>query len=90
VDGIVITHGTDTLEKTAYFLTLVARTEKPIVMTAAMRLAASLSADGPLDIYNAVAVAADRQARGRGVLVVANDDIHGARAVAQISGNAVH
>ncbi len=79
VDGIVITHGTDTLEETAYFLNLVVHSDKPVVMTAAMRPATALSADGPLNIYNAVAVAADRDAAGRGVLVVANDDIHGAR-----------
>ena len=81
VDGVVITHGTDTLEETAYFLNLVVKSEKPVVMTAAMRPATALSADGPLNIYNAVAVAADPQAVGRGVLIVANDDIHGARGV---------
>jgi L-asparaginase len=79
VDGIVITHGTDTLEETSYFLNLVIDSKKPVVMTAAMRPSTALSADGPLNIYNAVAVAADKNAQGRGVLVVANDDIHGAR-----------
>lgn len=79
VDGIVITHGTDTLEETSYFLNLVINSKKPVVMTAAMRPSTALSADGPLNIYNAVAVAADKNAQGRGVLVVANDDIHGAR-----------
>jgi L-asparaginase len=81
VDGIVITHGTDTLEETAYFLHLVVRSQKPVVLTAAMRPSTALSADGPLNIYNAVAVAADPLARGRGVLIVANDDIHGARGI---------
>lgn len=81
VDGIVITHGTDTIEETAYFLNLVVNSSKPVVMTAAMRPSTALSADGPLNIYNAVAVAADKNAAGRGVLVVANDDIHGARSV---------
>lgn len=81
VDGIVITHGTDTLEETSYFLNLVVNSDKPVVMTAAMRPSTALSADGPLNLYNAVAVAADRRAARRGVLVVANDDIHGARAV---------
>jgi L-asparaginase len=81
VDGIVITHGTDTIEETGYFLQLVVHSSKPIVMTAAMRPSTALSADGPLNIYNAVAVAADPAAGGRGVMIVANDDIHGARAI---------
>jgi L-asparaginase len=81
VDGIVITHGTDTMEETAYFLNLVVKSDKPVVFTGSMRPSTSLSADGPLNIYNAVGVAADPRARGRGVLVVANDDIHGARAI---------
>jgi L-asparaginase len=85
VDGIVITHGTDTLEETAYFLSLVVKSDKPVVMTAAMRPSTALSADGPLNIFNAVAVAADPDARGRGVLVVANDDIHGARSFTKTS-----
>jgi L-asparaginase len=81
IDGIVITHGTDTMEETAYFLNLVAHTDKPVVMTGSMRPSTAMSADGPLNIYNAVAVAADPDARGKGVMVVANDEIHGARSV---------
>jgi L-asparaginase len=81
VGGIVITHGTDTIEETAYFLNLTVNTSKPVVLTAAMRPSTALSADGPLNIFNAVAVAADEDAAGRGVLIVANDDIHGARAI---------
>ena len=81
VDGIAITHGTDTMEETAYFLNLVVKTDKPVVLTGSMRPSTSLSADGPLNIYNAVGVASDPRARGRGVLVVSNDDIHGARAI---------
>jgi L-asparaginase len=81
VDGIAITHGTDTMEETAYFLNLVVKSDKPVVLTGSMRPSTSLSADGPLNIYNAVGVASDPRAKGRGVLVVANDDIHGARAI---------
>jgi L-asparaginase len=81
VDGIVITHGTDTMEETAYFLSLVVHTDKPIVMTGAMRPSTSISADGPANIYNAVAVAADPRAVGLGVMVVMNDEIHDAHSV---------
>ena len=81
VDGVAITHGTDTMEETAYFLNLVVKSDKPVVLTGSMRPSTSLSADGPLNIYNAVGVASDPRAKGLGVLVVANDDIHGARAI---------
>jgi L-asparaginase len=81
VAGIVVTHGTDTMEETAYFLSLVAHTEKPIVLTGAMRPSTSISADGPANIYNAVAVAADPRAVGLGVMVVMNDEIHDAHSV---------
>ncbi len=77
--GAVVTHGTDTLEETAYFLNLVLKTEKPVVLVGAMRPATALSADGPLNLLNAVRVACDPEARGRGVLVVLNDTVLAAR-----------
>jgi L-asparaginase len=89
VDGIVITHGTDTIEETAYFLNLVVKSKKPVVLTAAMRPSTALSADGPLNFYNAVAVAANKHAAGRGVLVVVNDWIHGASSLTKTSTTAV-
>ncbi len=89
VDGIVITHGTDTIEETAYFLNLVVKSNKPVVLTAAMRPSTALSADGPLNFFNAVAVAANPQAAGRGVLVVVNDWIHGAGSLTKASTTAV-
>jgi L-asparaginase len=89
VNGIVITHGTDTIEETAYFLNLVVNSNKPVVMTAAMRPATALSADGPLNFFNAVAVAADKDAAGRGVLVVINDWVHGASSLTKTSTTAV-
>jgi L-asparaginase len=89
VDGIVITHGTDTIEESAYFLNLVVKSKKPVVLTAAMRPSTALSADGPLNFFNAVAVAASKEAVGRGVLVVANDWIHGAGSLTKTSTTAV-
>jgi len=76
VAGIAITHGTDTMEETSYFLNLVVKSDKPVVLTGSMRPSTAMSADGPLNIYNAVAIAADPGARGRGVLVTVDDDIH--------------
>src|SRR5499427_5668539 len=89
VDGIVITHGTDTIEETGYFLNLVVKSRKPVVLTAAMRPSTALSADGPLNFFNAVAVAANKNAGGRGVLVVVNDWIHGASSLTKTSTTAV-
>jgi L-asparaginase len=89
VDGIVITHGTDTMEETAYFLNLTVKSDKPVVMTGSMRPSTAVSADGPLNLYNAVAVAADPNARGRGVLVVMNDQIHAAHSLTKTSTTAL-
>jgi L-asparaginase len=89
VDGIVITHGTDTMEETAYFLQLVVRSAKPVVLTGSMRPSTALSADGPLNIFNAVAIAGDPAATGRGILVAANDDIHSARDITKANTTSV-
>lgn len=89
VDGIVITHGTDTMEETAYFLQLVVKSSKPVVLTGSMRPSTALSADGPLNIYNAVAVAGDPNAKGRGILVAVNDDIHSGREITKTNTTSV-
>jgi L-asparaginase len=78
-DGVVITHGTDTMEETGYFLSLVVKSDKPVVLVGSMRPATAISADGPINLYNAVALAGNPEARGRGPLVVLNDTIHYAR-----------
>jgi L-asparaginase len=78
-DGVVITHGTDTMEETAYFLSLVVKSDKPVVLVGSMRPATAISADGPINLYNAVALAGNPEAKGRGPLVVLNDTIHYAR-----------
>ncbi|MCC8170524.1 MAG: type II asparaginase [Parabacteroides sp.] len=81
VDGIVLTHGTDTMEETAYFLNLTVKSDKPVVLTGAMRPATSLSADGPLNLFDAVVTAGAEESAGRGVLVVLNGTVSGARDV---------
>ncbi|SPB18589.1 L-asparaginase II [Caballeronia novacaledonica] len=89
IDGVVITHGTDTLEETAYLLHLTVKSAKPVVLTAAMRPSTALSADGPLNLLNAVTVAASKDAAGKGVLVAFNNQIHSARDVTKTSTYAV-
>lgn len=88
-DGFVITHGTDTMEETAYFLNLTAKCNKPIVLVGAMRPSNALSADGPANLYNAVAVAGDPSAAGKGVMVVMNDRVLGARDVTKTNTTGV-
>jgi L-asparaginase len=84
-DAVLITHGTDTLEETSYFLSLVTKSPKPVVMVGSMRPATATSADGPANIYNGVAAATSPGAKGRGVLVSLNDEIHYARNVVKMN-----
>lgn len=85
VSGIVITHGTNTLEETAFFLALVTGSDKPVVLTGSMRPASGLSTDGPLNLLNAIRLAAAESAAGRGVLVLLDDTVHAAREVTKSS-----
>ncbi len=75
-EGVVITHGTDTMEETGYFLSLVVKSDKPVVLVGSMRPATAISADGNMNLFNAVALAANPNASGRGPLIVLNDEIH--------------
>ncbi|HYU77722.1 MAG TPA: asparaginase [Vicinamibacterales bacterium] len=81
IAGVVITHGTSTLEETAFFLNLTVKSDRPVVVVGAMRPASAISADGPLNLLNAVRTAVSPESRGRGVLVVLNDEINAARDV---------
>ncbi|WP_449536776.1 asparaginase [Ferdinandcohnia sp. Marseille-Q9671] len=81
IEGVVITHGTDTLEETAYFLDITVQSDIPIVVTGAMRSSNELGADGPYNLISAVRVASSDHAKGKGVLVVLNDEIHTAKNV---------
>ncbi|MCD8533663.1 MAG: asparaginase [Verrucomicrobia bacterium] len=81
ISGAVVTHGTGTLEETAYFLHLTVKSSKPVVVVGAMRPFTAISRDGPFNLYNAVRTAGTPQANGMGVMVVLNDTIHSARFV---------
>ena len=84
-DGVVITHGTDTLEETAYALDLLTLCDNPIVLTGSMRNSSMISADGPANLFNSILTAADNASRCRGVMVVFNNEIHTARDVTKAS-----
>ncbi|EPA6835384.1 type II asparaginase [Campylobacter jejuni] len=81
IDGVVITHGTDTMEETAYFLNLTIKSDKPVVLVGAMRPSTAISADGPKNLYNAVVLVANKEAKNKGVMVAINDKILSARGV---------
>lgn len=85
IDGIVVTHGTDTMEETAYFLNLTVKSDKPVVLTGAMRPSTALSADGPLNLYNAVVTASAKESKGKGVLIAMNGLILGAESAIKMN-----
>lgn len=85
VDGVVITHGTDTMEETAFFLNLTVKSDKPIILVGAMRAATSLSADGPLNLYNAVVAASSPESVGKGVMIAMNGLLLGAHAATKMN-----
>lgn len=84
-DGIVVTHGTDTMEETAYFLNLTVHSDKPVVLTGAMRPSTAISADGPRNLYDAVVTAASPDSKGRGVMIVMNDLILGSHSTQKMN-----
>lgn len=84
VDGVVITHGTDTMEETAYFLSLCVKSRKPVILTGAMRPASSMSADGPLNLYQAIQAAASDAAVGAGAMILMNGTLIAAREACKI------
>lgn len=90
IQGIVVTHGTDTLEETAYFLSLTVKSNKPVVLTGAMRPATALSADGPMNLRQAIKLAAAAEAKGRGVMAVLNDTIFSAKSVTKAHTTALN
>lgn len=85
IDGIIVTHGTDSMEETAFFLNLTVKTDIPVVIVGSMRSSNEISADGPANLLNAVRVSISEQARGKGVLVVLNENISAARDLLKIN-----
>ena len=85
VDGIVVTHGTDTIEETSYFLNLTIHSNKPVVLTGAMRPATATSADGPYNLYQAIALAANEEACGQGVMVLFSNTIYSGRDIQKVN-----
>ncbi len=80
-DGVLVTHGTDTMEETAYFLSLTVRSDKPVVLVGAMRPSTAMSADGPANLYNGIVTAASHESKGHGVMVCMNNQIFDAKSV---------
>ena len=89
VNGVVITHGTDTMEETAFFLSLTVKSKKPVVLVGAMRPSTAISADGPANLYNAVVTAASEESENRGVLVCMNGKVFGAADVTKTNTTSV-
>ena len=89
VNGVVITHGTDTMEETAFFLSLTVKSDKPVVLVGAMRPSTAISADGPANLYNAVVTAASSASKNRGVLVCMNGKVYGAADVTKTNTTSV-
>lgn len=89
IAGFVVTHGTDTMEETAYFLNLTVKTKKPVVLTGSMRPATAISPDGPMNIYGSVVVAKNKQSAGRGVMIVFSNQIYSARYVTKSNTNTI-
>lgn len=89
IDAVVITHGTDTMEETAFFLSLVVKSDKPVVLVGAMRPSTAISADGPANLFNAVVTAVSPESKGRGVLVCMNGEVFGADDVTKTNTTSV-
>ncbi|WP_436513558.1 asparaginase [Clostridium thermobutyricum] len=90
IDGVVITHGTDTLEETAYFLDIAVKTKKPIVVTGAMRSCSELGYDGPFNLATSICTAISDEAKNRGVIVCFNGELNDAREVTKANSMALN